>query len=199
MRGRKLVRTVYSVVEKHKIKHCWLFKKTRLPFLVTLHHFDMAGLGNFDLLRAQRSEIILGLKLKKKKNCVRATLFWMNKDTLYKMFYVNFFFFLMKSKDGNFELARNVKFQWGFETEGPNHTPNMRRNSSSLSSTYPESPSSPSGRLSHKTNSRQQALASLQSLCSRAVMESNSKFTANSFCQLFSKNVSTKAIKQSII
>ncbi|XP_046642950.1 NADPH oxidase 5-like isoform X1 [Daphnia pulicaria] len=94
---------------------------------------------------------------------------------------------LKLSKDGHFGLARNVKFQWGFETGGPNRTPNMSRNSS-LSSTYPESPSSPSGRLSHRTNSRQQALASLQSLCSRAVMESNSKFTANSFCQLFSKN-----------
>nr|CAH0104031.1 unnamed protein product [Daphnia galeata] len=71
------------------------------------------------------------------------------------------------SEDGHSELARNAKIQWRFDSN--QITPNMSRNSNS-SSTYLESPSSPSaGHPSSRTSSRQQALASLQSLCSRAV------------------------------
>ena len=100
-----------------------------------------------------------------------------------------FLFSKMKSENGHSELARNAKIQWRFDSN--QITPNMSRNSNS-SSTYLESPSSPSGHPFSRTSSRQQALASLQSLCSRAVMESNSKFTANSFRQLFSKSVGCK-------
>ena len=91
------------------------------------------------------------------------------------------------------QFTTNNGSQYSPATGNAGSAKSTARGNSNSSSTYLESPSSPSaGHPSSRTSSRQQALASLQSLCSRAVMESNSKFTANSFRQFFSKSVGTK-------
>ncbi|XP_057371298.1 NADPH oxidase 5-like [Daphnia carinata] len=78
------------------------------------------------------------------------------------------------------------KIQWRFQVNGSDQSLNIVRNSNASSSCL-DSPSSASGRLSPRTNNRPQALANLQSMCSRAATKRNAKFTKDSFCELFAK------------
>lgn len=84
------------------------------------------------------------------------------------------------------DVIGTPKIQYRFQPRGSDQTLNIVRNSNASSSCL-DSPSSASGRLSPRTNNRPQALANLQSMCSRASTKRNAKFTKDSFCELFAK------------
>lgn len=103
-----------------------------------------------------------------------------------------FSFLILQSVGDQIDVVRTPRIQWKFQVNGSNPTLNISRNSnaSSSSSWCLDSPSSPSGRPSSaRTNNRSQALANLQSMCSSATTKGSTKFTIDSFRELFAKPV----------
>ena len=84
---------------------------------------------------------------------------------------------------------RNSTFSWKFDPRLSDILSVPKRSSSVSSARGMDSPtSSTSFWLSHNSR-RQQALASLQTMCTSAIQNKNGKFNCSTFCNLFSKKV----------